>query len=140
MAEPEPQASVAEAKGNRVLKCAFAVVEIMSTLVIYRILQEKIMRVPYGEKKEVCRYSLFLVFCNCLATSVVSDGSLLASRKTIDPVTLVYNTTCQYEALKYVSFPVQTLAKCAKMIPVMVKNKTFFCMFCCRCDFMTFLF
>ena len=29
-------------------------------------------------------------------------------------------TTCQYEALKYVSFPVQTLGKCAKMIPVMV--------------------
>ena len=29
-------------------------------------------------------------------------------------------TTCQYEALKYVSFPVQTLGKCAKMIPVMI--------------------
>lgn len=29
-------------------------------------------------------------------------------------------TTCQYEALKYVSFPVQTLGKCAKMFPVMV--------------------
>ena len=32
----------------------------------------------------------------------------------------VVATTCQYEALKYVSFPVQTLGKCAKMIPVMV--------------------
>lgn len=29
-------------------------------------------------------------------------------------------TTCQYEALKYVSFPVQTLGKCGKMFPVMV--------------------
>ena len=29
-------------------------------------------------------------------------------------------TFCQYEALKYVSFPVQTLGKCAKMLPVMV--------------------
>ncbi|XP_039136810.1 UDP-galactose/UDP-glucose transporter 5B-like [Dioscorea cayenensis subsp. rotundata] len=131
MAEPEPQASVAEAKGNRVLKCAFAVVGIMSTLVIYGILQEKIMRVPYGEKKELFRYSLFLVFCNRLATSAVSAGALLASRKTIDPVAPVYKycavsvsniltTTCQYEASKYVSFPVQTLAKCAKMIPVMI--------------------
>jgi len=35
-------------------------------------------------------------------------------------VTNILTTTCQYEALKYVSFPVQTLAKCAKMIPVMV--------------------
>lgn len=32
----------------------------------------------------------------------------------------VVATFCQYEALKYVSFPVQTLGKCAKMIPVMV--------------------
>lgn len=32
----------------------------------------------------------------------------------------VVATTCQYEALKYVSFPVQTLGKCAKMMPVMI--------------------
>jgi adenosine 3'-phospho 5'-phosphosulfate transporter B2 len=30
-------------------------------------------------------------------------------------------TGCQYEALRYVSFPTQTLAKTAKMIPVMVR-------------------
>lgn len=32
----------------------------------------------------------------------------------------VVATWCQYEVLKYVSFPLQTLGKCAKMIPVMV--------------------
>ncbi len=32
----------------------------------------------------------------------------------------VVATTCQYEALKYVTFPLQTLGKCAKMIPVML--------------------
>jgi len=32
----------------------------------------------------------------------------------------VLATTCQYEALKYVNFPTQTLGKCAKMIPVMI--------------------
>lgn len=32
----------------------------------------------------------------------------------------VVATFCQYEALKYVSFPVQTLGKTAKMIPVMI--------------------
>ena len=32
----------------------------------------------------------------------------------------VLATTCQYEALKHVTLPVQTLGKCAKMIPVMV--------------------
>lgn len=32
----------------------------------------------------------------------------------------VIATTCQYEALKWVSFAVQTLGKCAKMFPVMI--------------------
>lgn len=30
------------------------------------------------------------------------------------------------QALKYVSFPVQTLAKCAKMIPVMVSQTLYY--------------
>ncbi|KAJ8484676.1 hypothetical protein OPV22_017161 [Ensete ventricosum] len=118
-------------KGNKALQCAFAVTGIMSTLLVYGILQEKIMRVPYGINKEYFRYSLFLVFCNRIMTSAVSAGVLLASKKSLDPVAPIYKycaisvsniltTTCQYEALKYVSFPVQTLAKCAKMIPVMV--------------------
>merc|ERR1719326_829625 len=32
----------------------------------------------------------------------------------------VYASTCQYESLKYVSFPVQMLGKSFKMIPVML--------------------
>ncbi|XP_019066739.1 UDP-galactose/UDP-glucose transporter 5B isoform X4 [Solanum lycopersicum] len=118
-------------KENKIAKGTFAVVGIMSTLVIYGILQEKIMRVPYGLNKEFFSYSLFLVFCNRITTSAVSAGVLLASKKALDPVAPLYKygvvsvsniltTTCQYEALKYVSFPVQTLAKCAKMIPVMI--------------------
>ncbi|MBA0836188.1 hypothetical protein Goarm_008422, partial [Gossypium armourianum] len=94
-------------------------------------MQEKIMRVPYGLNKEYFKYSLFLVFCNRITTSAVSAVFLLASKKALVPVAPIYKyclisvsniltTTCQYEALKYVSFPVQTLAKCAKMIPVMI--------------------
>ncbi|XP_042486573.1 UDP-galactose/UDP-glucose transporter 5B-like [Macadamia integrifolia] len=127
MAEP-PLPAVKE---NNLWKGVFAVVGIITTLVIYGVLQEKIMRVPYGENKEFFKYSLFLVFCNRITTSAVSAGALLASKKALDPVAPIYKyclisvsniltTTCQYEALKYVSFPVQTLAKCAKMIPVMV--------------------
>ncbi|KAL1827594.1 hypothetical protein ACET3Z_006006 [Daucus carota] len=129
MAEPPP--SLSAGRDRILLKGAFAVTGIMSTLVIYGLLQEKIMRVPYGPDNEYFMYSLFLVFCNRIVTSAVSAGTLLASNKTLDPVAPVYKycvvsvsniltTTCQYEALKYVSFPVQTLAKCAKMIPVMV--------------------
>lgn len=125
------ESPVVAVKENRLLKGIFAVAGIMTTLVIYGVLQEKIMRVPYGPEKEYFKYSLFLVFCNRITTSAVSAGALLASKKALDPVAPVYKyclvsvtniltTTCQYEALKYVSFPVQTLAKCAKMIPVMV--------------------
>lgn len=32
----------------------------------------------------------------------------------------VLATTCQYEALKFVTYAVQTLGKCAKMFPVMI--------------------
>ncbi|KAE9587927.1 hypothetical protein Lal_00003238 [Lupinus albus] len=116
---------------SKLWKATFAVTGIMVTLVTYGLLQEKIIRVPYGAEKEYFKYSLFLVFCNRITTSAVSAGFLLASRKAINPVAPIYKyclvsitniltTTCQYEALKYVSFPVQTLAKCAKMIPVMV--------------------
>ncbi|XP_010245141.1 PREDICTED: UDP-galactose/UDP-glucose transporter 5B isoform X1 [Nelumbo nucifera] len=118
-------------KENKLWKGIFAVTGIMTTLVIYGVLQEKIMRVPYGGNKEFFKYSLFLVFCNRITTSAVSAISLVASKKALDPVAPIYKyclisvsniltTTCQYEALKYVSFPVQTLAKCAKMIPVMI--------------------
>ncbi|KAJ7012537.1 hypothetical protein NC653_002553 [Populus alba x Populus x berolinensis] len=118
-------------KENKLWKGVLAVAGIMTTLVIYGLLQEKIMRVPYGSNKEFFKYSLFLVFCNRITTSAVSAAALVASKKALNPVAPVYKyclisvsniltTTCQYEALKYVSFPVQTLAKCAKMIPVMV--------------------
>lgn len=123
--------SSAGVKESKLWKGVFAVSGIMTTLVIYGVLQEKIMRIPYGENKEYFKYSLFLVFCNRISTSAVSAGVLLASKKALNPVAPVYKyclisvsniltTTCQYEALKYVSFPVQTLAKCAKMIPVMI--------------------
>ncbi|KAJ3676510.1 hypothetical protein LUZ60_003922 [Juncus effusus] len=126
------ETTIPKLSDNRVFKCLFSVIGIMSSLVIYGILQEKIMKVPYGNKKEErFKYSLFLVFCNRLTTSTVSAVVLLATNKSVNPVAPISRyavvsvsniiaTTCQYEALKYVSFPVQTLAKCAKMIPVML--------------------
>ncbi|KAJ3688366.1 hypothetical protein LUZ61_017530 [Rhynchospora tenuis] len=118
---------------NRALSCALAVAGVMITLVIYGFLQEKIMAGEYGtgDNKEKFTFSIFLVFCNRITTSTVSATVLLATNKSVNPVAPIYkycgvsitniiSTTCQYEALKFVSFPVQTLAKCAKMIPVMV--------------------
>ncbi|KAK8969263.1 UDP-galactose/UDP-glucose transporter 5B [Platanthera guangdongensis] len=122
-------------------KLIFLVAGIMFALLVYGVLQEKIMRVPYGDDKEYFTSSLFLVLCNCITTSAVSAGFLLISKKTLAPaapmryycvisISNLLTTTCQYEALKYVSFPVQTLAKCAKMIPVMVPLEKFYGLFC----------
>jgi adenosine 3'-phospho 5'-phosphosulfate transporter B2 len=104
----EPELVNGGVKENKLWKGVFAVSGIMSTLVIYGVLQEKIMRVPYGVNKEFFKHSLFLVFCNRLTTSAVSAGALLASKKVLDPVAPVYKyclisvtniltTTCQYE-------------------------------------------
>ena len=70
---------------------------------------------------------------NRLVTCSVAAGTLAAQRqwdqfRPVAPlwayaavsVSNVVATTCQYEALKYVSFPVQTLGKCSKMVPVMI--------------------
>ncbi|KAE8733770.1 UDP-galactose/UDP-glucose transporter 5B [Hibiscus syriacus] len=100
MAESLPTAD--EVKDNKSWKGIFAVSGIMITLVIYGVLQERIMRVPYGTSKKALN-PVAPVYKYCLIS-----------------VTNILTTTCQYEALKYVSFPVQTLAKCAKMIPVMI--------------------
>lgn len=77
------------------------------------------------------KYSLLLVLCNRLVTVAVAASLLVANGQDIRPVappqayaavsvSNVVATFCQYEALKHVSFPLQTLGKCAKMIPVMV--------------------
>lgn len=112
-------------------KLAFCVGSIIGTLLVYGVLQERIIRSPYGEEKEFFKYTLFIVFMNRLLTTAVSAVILVLQKKPVAPVAPPYKygaislsnvvaTTCQYEALKYVSFPVQTLAKSGKMIPVMI--------------------
>ncbi|CAI7819323.1 unnamed protein product, partial [Closterium sp. NIES-53] len=92
---------------------------------------ERIMRQPYGEEQEKFQESLFIVLCNRILTCSLAVIVLLIQGKSMAPVAPLYSyaavsvsnvvaTGCQYEALKFVSFPIQTLAKSAKMIPVMI--------------------
>jgi len=117
----------------RALKVLGCVVGVVGSLVVYGVLQERIMTRPYGEgvDEEIFSYSVFLVLNNRLLAVCAASCILLAIRGNVRPVAPIYSyagvsasnvvaTTCQYEALKYVSFPVQTLGKCAKMIPVMI--------------------
>merc|ERR550537_1691580 len=75
--------------------------------------------------------SVFLVFCN-RAVAVLFACCMVAGKgesyRNSAPLwkylaisfSNVYASTCQYEALKYVSFPVQILGKSFKMMPVML--------------------
>jgi len=102
---------------------------IIVSLVVYGVLQERIMAVEYGG--ELFGYSVFLVLCNRVAAVIFSvcmalgKGEELSAKAPIwkyiiISFTNVYASTCQYEALKYVSFAVQMLCKSFKMMPVMV--------------------
>ncbi|KIY96912.1 hypothetical protein MNEG_11049 [Monoraphidium neglectum] len=116
------------------LRLAFCCCGIIGSLVVYGVLQERVMTLPYGkgDNKELFRFSLFLVFCNRLVAALIALATMLAkgAYSELRPVAPIQNyasvslsnvlaTTCQYEALKHVSFAVQTLGKCAKMFPVM---------------------
>ena len=114
----------------RVIGCVIGVV---GSLLVYGVLQERIMSQPYTDngKDEFFSYSVFLVLSNRVLGCLMAAVILAATRGNVTPVAGIHRyaavslsnviaTTCQYEALKYLSFPVQTLGKCAKMIPVMI--------------------
>lgn len=109
----------------------FSVLGLTISLVVYSLLQERIMTIPFGGSGARFRHSLFLVLCNRLVACATAFITLRITGGPAQPVAPigaygivsvanVMSSTCQYEALKYVSFPVQVLAKCVKMIPVMI--------------------
>merc|ERR1719324_1860236 len=89
------------------------------------------MSIPYGTPPQNFTDSVFLVFCNRVVAvlfAMVMVGAKGEDYKNHAPLwkylaisfSNVYASTCQYEALKYVSFPVQMLGKSFKMMPVML--------------------
>jgi adenosine 3'-phospho 5'-phosphosulfate transporter B2 len=111
------------------LRCCFYAGGIIGALWVYGLLQEKIMQQPYDGEKFTS--SEFLVFCNRFFAVWFSLGMAMLHKEdwglkaplwkyVVVSVSNVLATTCQYEALKYVSFPVQMLGKSFKMMPVML--------------------
>eukprot|EP00999_Lentomonas_sp_LEN2_P002689 NODE_563_length_1362_cov_121.179757_g488_i1.p1 GENE.NODE_563_length_1362_cov_121.179757_g488_i1~~NODE_563_length_1362_cov_121.179757_g488_i1.p1 ORF type:complete len:384 (+),score=85.89 NODE_563_length_1362_cov_121.179757_g488_i1:91-1242(+) len=110
---------------------------IMGFFIIYGYLQEKLMTRPYGENGETFTDTAFLVLCNRLvamfvaAVMIKKNGEAVGnvaplSRYFLISISNFTATFCQYEALKYVTFPTQTLGKCGKMIPVLVLGSLFY--------------
>jgi len=102
---------------------------IIGSLLVYGLLQERVMTMPYGGS--LFSVSVFLVFCNRVVAILFASGMIAQKGESITCVAPFWKylaislsnvaaSTCQYEALRYVSFPVQMLGKSFKMMPVMV--------------------
>jgi adenosine 3'-phospho 5'-phosphosulfate transporter B2 len=101
------------------------------------VLQERIMAHEYGKTDtdpgEKFSNSQFLVFVNRVLAFVTAGCVMRVQRpaKTTVPfykysycsISNILSSWCQYEALKFVSFPTQVLAKASKVIPVMIMGK-----------------
>lgn len=89
---------------------------------------------PY-ETGEHFRSSKFLVFANRFLALLVAWAAVRAQQRraegsvggqaplyqySFSSVSNILSSVCQYEALKFVSFPTQVLAKSCKMVPVML--------------------
>jgi len=122
---------------DRWLELCLCTAGIMGFFVFYGYLQEKLMTRPYGEDGEKFKDTAYLVFCNRMVAMSVAFGMLVYRKESLANAAPLKNffyvslsnfaaTFCQYEALKYVSFPTQTLGKCGKMIPVLVLGSLFY--------------
>lgn len=120
--------TVATSQWHSALWCAFYGVGIIGSLLVYGLLQERVMTVPYGG--ELFTVSVFLVLCNRLVAIFFAMGMIWQKDESIQcaapfwkylavSFSNVVASSCQYEALRYVSFPVQMLGKSFKMMPVM---------------------
>jgi len=98
---------------------------------VWGLLQERILTQTYGG--EFFEFSYGLVFINRLGGLVLSSCLFYYYKvdMVLSPlweysfpsVANMLSSWCQYEALKYVSFPTQMLAKAFKMVPVLLLGK-----------------
>src|SRR3989338_2570221 len=113
------------------MKQLFAGCGLIDFFLVYGVLQERIMTIPWGEAEEMFSSSAFLVLNNRIVAILLSFAILVYTKQTLAPAAPIHKyfgiaisntgaTFCQYEALKYVSFPTQTLGKCAKMFPILI--------------------
>lgn len=124
--------------GHKCLLIAFCSSGLLTSFLLWGLLQERIMSVHYDSENstgpsEHFSNSLFLEFMNRILALFFAVVILLVRRQpahtapmymySYNALSNVMSSWCQYEALKYISFPVQVLAKAAKVIPVMLMGK-----------------
>lgn len=101
------------------------------TFCVWGLLQERILTQTYDGA--FFEYSYGLVFMNRLGGLILSAALMhyfhipwspsILWEYSFPSVANMLSSWCQYEALKYVSFPVVMLAKAFKMVPIMLMGK-----------------
>ncbi|XP_034943959.1 adenosine 3'-phospho 5'-phosphosulfate transporter 1 [Chelonus insularis] len=115
---------------------AYCFIGLQVSYLTWGYLQEKIMTQEYENdagEKEHFKDSQFLVFVNRILAFTISGLYLLVTKQPQHTTPMykyafcslsnIMSSWCQYEALKYVSFPTQVLAKASRIIPVMIMGK-----------------
>lgn len=129
-------ASVKSSVKHEALLLLLCAAGLQGSYLTWGVLQEKIMTQTYSNTlSETGKFqdSQFLVFVNRILALCVSGLSLLflyQPRHTVPlykycfcSFTNIMSSWCQYEALKYISFPAQVLAKSCKILAVMCMGK-----------------
>lgn len=117
---------------------------LVTNFLLWGWLQEKIMTTAYwvpvndgSEKKlQTFKETQFLVFVNRIVALIVSLTYILLCNNKDEhhhqmpfykyffaSFSNIISSWCQYEALKFITFPTQTLGKASKIIPVMIMGK-----------------
>ncbi|XP_072801006.1 adenosine 3'-phospho 5'-phosphosulfate transporter 1 isoform X3 [Vicugna pacos] len=119
------------------LKLLFCAAGLQVSYLTWGVLQERVMTRSYGATAtspgERFSDSQFLVLMNRVLALIVAGLYCILCKQprhgapmyrySFASLSNVLSSWCQYEALKFVSFPTQVLAKASKVIPVMLMGK-----------------
>lgn len=134
-ADGKPKKKPAAKAVSTFLQLAFCVAGLNVSMLLWGVAQEFVITNEYVDKHGISSHmpsALFLVFCNRLG-SVLFSGllcGLLSEPVGVDTffaagtpaITNLLASWCQYSSIEYISFPLQTTAKSAKLLPVLLIN------------------
>lgn len=134
--ESQQKSSSSKTVSKDFILLLYCFIGLMGSYLTWGILQEKIMTQEYKNsegKGSYFRDSQFLVFANRLLAFFIAAGYIFIKQQTRHKAPLfkysfasfsnIMSAWFQYEALKFVNFPTQVLAKSCKIIPVMLMGK-----------------
>ncbi|KAI4877559.1 hypothetical protein NFI96_028586 [Prochilodus magdalenae] len=130
--------SESTSSARQAFKLVFCAAGLQASYLTWGVLQERVMTRSYGGSEtegggERFRDSQFLVFMNRILALTVAGLCCVVFKQprhaapmykySFASLSNILSSWCQYEALKYISFPTQVLAKASKVIPVMLMGK-----------------